>query len=332
MLRFTTVALVLAFFVGAQLSVVTPAAQAQDATPAACAASDPAANESVALEWYTAINDRDLTRFDALMTENTAYGSATVADTRGPAGVRDLYQQLLDGFSDFVYTPQVVVSADEFVAVEYAVKADHTGTFRGLEATGNHLDWHGISIMRFECGRIAETWVEVQHVSWAVMIGSAKDIPAVRALAQGGMPVAPMEKNPAPACEPATPAEANLLYYLWDEMWDTGNVGILDGYLTDAAAKVILPDLGPEAAAFHAAIPDMRIDNTVIFSNGDYVVGRWTDRGTMTGEFYGVPPTGEAIAYSGNTILRIECGKIAEEWTDYDNAGVLDQMKADWRN
>jgi predicted ester cyclase len=40
----------------------------------------------------------------------------------------------------------------------------------------------------------------------------------------------------------------------------------------------------------------------------------------------GIPATGKQVTLSGIDILRIENGKIAERWAEYDNLGLLQQL------
>jgi len=63
-------------------------------------------------------------------------------------------------------------------------------------------------------------------------------------------------------------------------------------------------------------------------AEGDIVATRWTGRGTHTGEIAGVAPTGKDVTVSGQTISRLEGGKIAEEWTNWDTLGMLVQLGA----
>ncbi len=53
---------------------------------------------------------------------------------------------------------------------------------------------------------------------------------------------------------------------------------------------------------------------------------RWTFRGTQTGEYLGIPPTGRRVTFTGTTIYRIADGKAAECWWNYDTLGMLQQL------
>jgi predicted ester cyclase len=55
---------------------------------------------------------------------------------------------------------------------------------------------------------------------------------------------------------------------------------------------------------------------------------RWSARGTHQGELVGVDPTGNQVQITGITISRIEGGKIAEDWINYDALGMMQQIGA----
>ena len=79
-----------------------------------------------------------------------------------------------------------------------------------------------------------------------------------------------------------------------------------------AALKVANPDL-------HAEIHDM-------FAAGDYVFTELTWSGTHTGEFFGIPATGNPVMHSGIVVRRLEDGKIVESWEMWDDLTFLNTL------
>jgi steroid delta-isomerase-like uncharacterized protein len=75
-----------------------------------------------------------------------------------------------------------------------------------------------------------------------------------------------------------------------------------------------------------AGFPDLFITVDEILGESDRVVVRWTSRGTHGGPFMGIPLTEKRIQITGITLVWIEGGRIAEEWTEMDNLGMLRQM------
>ena len=79
---------------------------------------------------------------------------------------------------------------------------------------------------------------------------------------------------------------------------------------------------------YQSAFPDTQITIEDQLAEGDRVATRWTARGTHQGELMGVPPSGNRVEVSGVTISRIEGGKIAEEWDNYDALGMMQAIGA----
>jgi steroid delta-isomerase-like uncharacterized protein len=96
------------------------------------------------------------------------------------------------------------------------------------------------------------------------------------------------------------------------------------------------PGMPPLDAAGHrqysevmvTAFPDLERTIEDLVAEGDKVVARWTAKGTHTGDFQGIPPTGRVATSSGITIFRIADGRIVEEWSESDMLGLLQQLGA----
>jgi steroid delta-isomerase-like uncharacterized protein len=90
---------------------------------------------------------------------------------------------------------------------------------------------------------------------------------------------------------------------------------------------------GPEGvkefiSSYRGAFPDARITVEDQLAEGDLVATRWSGRGTHEGELMGVEPTGKQVTVSGLTISRLENGKIVEEFQNWDNFGLMQQLGA----
>ena len=75
-----------------------------------------------------------------------------------------------------------------------------------------------------------------------------------------------------------------------------------------------------------AAFPDRRYTVEDLLAEGDKVVVRFTTGGTHLGEFQGIPPTGKSGFVTGITICRVESGKIVEQWVEFDQLGLLQEL------
>ncbi|MFL5766891.1 MAG: ester cyclase [Actinomycetota bacterium] len=63
-----------------------------------------------------------------------------------------------------------------------------------------------------------------------------------------------------------------------------------------------------------------------IVAEGDRVVVRWTGRGTHSGEFMGIPPTGRSFTIAGIDVIRFEEGRMAEHWHVVDQLALMQQL------
>lgn len=120
---------------------------------------------------------------------------------------------------------------------------------------------------------------------------------------------------------------------VWEEVWHRGDLERID--------ELFAPDFvrhdpgrelhGPEQnrqfiKVLRAAFPDLHFTVLDQIAEGDRVAVRFRFQGTHLGDFQGVPPTRKQVAYSGILIYRITNGKIAEQWTELDLQGLLEQL------
>jgi steroid delta-isomerase-like uncharacterized protein len=116
------------------------------------------------------------------------------------------------------------------------------------------------------------------------------------------------------------------------EIYGQGKVELVDqlyadDFVDDSPGGGKGRELIKEAVAgFHKAMPDLRIEFEDVFAAGDKVVLRYTARGTQTGPYDEIPPTGKKVTVRGITIFQIVNGKIKTEWTEYDRLGILRQL------
>jgi steroid delta-isomerase-like uncharacterized protein len=131
-------------------------------------------------------------------------------------------------------------------------------------------------------------------------------------------------------------AEENkaLVCRVYEEGLGAGNLALLDELLAeDLVDHSLFPgrETGRESfkrrfTLVRAAFPDARMIVEDALADGDKVICRWTLRGTHTGPFANVPPTGRSVEVTGINITRIAGGKIVEHWANFDNLGLLQQL------
>jgi steroid delta-isomerase-like uncharacterized protein len=124
---------------------------------------------------------------------------------------------------------------------------------------------------------------------------------------------------------------------LVDDLWKNRNLAAADELFAPNAPNhiPIVPDLpaGPAgaktlASLFHMAFPDLKVSVDRVHAMGDRVAGRLFEEGTHQGEFLGVGASGKAVDFTKIGLFRIENGKIAESWYEFDSLRVMQQIGA----
>lgn len=120
----------------------------------------------------------------------------------------------------------------------------------------------------------------------------------------------------------------------------------LEGFNTDnpaQAAEFVAPNFtnvdpgtpplptGPEGykqliGMYRTIYPDLQMTVDDLIAEGDKVVCRWTARGTNTGPLMGRPATGKSATVTGISICTVVNGQIAEQRTNWDTLGMLQQL------
>jgi len=77
---------------------------------------------------------------------------------------------------------------------------------------------------------------------------------------------------------------------------------------------------------FRTGFPDIHFDVESIIMEGDDASARWTLRGTHTGNFVGLEPTGRAVEVPGILMVRFARGRIIEGWSGFDALDMMQQL------
>src|SRR5665811_2179921 len=114
-----------------------------------------------------------------------------------------------------------------------------------------------------------------------------------------------------------------------DEVYSQGDLDVADEFIAHGGPG--LQDQGREeykqfVRMMRTAFPDLVITVEDQLAEGDKVLTRWLARGTHTGEFQGIPPTGMRGELAGMTVERFANGKVVECWSNTDDLGLLQQL------
>ena len=120
-----------------------------------------------------------------------------------------------------------------------------------------------------------------------------------------------------------------LMRRWFEEVWNQGRSEAIDELLADDVVIHGLVDAagnpvhGAEAfrefhRQFRGAFPNMHITVEDVIAEGDRAVARCDVRGQHSGDHLGFKATNAPVQFGGIAIVRIENGKIAEAWNQFD--------------
>ena len=143
----------------------------------------------------------------------------------------------------------------------------------------------------------------------------------------------------AVGCAPSGSAELEAnkdLVQRFTDAVNAANWDSLDEIMTDDFARHSEATAGPPVESreafiqlqesFLVSFPDQRVTTEKLIAEGDLVAGLATYSATHTGPMGDVPATGRSLNSTFLAIFRIESGRIAELWVEWDNVAMLTQL------
>jgi steroid delta-isomerase-like uncharacterized protein len=85
-------------------------------------------------------------------------------------------------------------------------------------------------------------------------------------------------------------------------------------------------DLKARVLLLLGAFNPLRFTIDDVIAEGDRVVVRWTNQGTQSGSFMGIPATGGDFSIAGVDIHMLRDGRLAEHWHVVDMLSQLQQL------
>jgi predicted ester cyclase len=112
-----------------------------------------------------------------------------------------------------------------------------------------------------------------------------------------------------------------LMRRIYEEMWNKGEPAL--------AAELFAQSTGVErfVGQFLTSFTDLQHTVEASIAEGDVVVVRFSAQGTHMGQWLDFKPTRKAIHYTGLTWARIVDEKILEHHTEWDKAGLIEQVR-----
>ena len=118
------------------------------------------------------------------------------------------------------------------------------------------------------------------------------------------------------------------------DFWNTGDEALLQEAIAPNFTDHTLPSgrpQGPEGPAFasrrfRAAVPDLKVTVEKMIVAGDYVTVHMSFTGHFTGKFGQTQGKGQPVPFIATDLVKIENGRITDNWHIEDNLTLLQEM------
>ena len=128
--------------------------------------------------------------------------------------------------------------------------------------------------------------------------------------------------------------DIKMYTYTWDEIINNRKLDLFNSANFD---ENIVLKMNPENVVGIENVKDFynnyltgfsNIEFSIIdvFGQGNKIVKHWNFKGTHTGDFFGIPPTGKFVNINGSTLVKMKDGRIAEEEDFMDNMAFMQQL------
>jgi predicted ester cyclase len=149
--------------------MATPAeAAAATSAPAAtpCADDTADANVATARRWTEEVyTGKDLAVLDEILDPAAVHHGAAFPDAVGVEAIKEALGGTFDSFPDINLAVDTTIADGDLVVVRWSGTGTNDGPWLGMEPTGKTATFTGINIYRMACGKIVESWSELDALS-----------------------------------------------------------------------------------------------------------------------------------------------------------------------
>ena len=132
-------------------------------------------NKATSRRWYLEIfNQNQLAVADEIHTAAYVNHDAYAPPGgfgQGPQATKNVVALYRTAFPDVQFTIEEQIADGEKVATRWAATGTNTGSLNGMPPTGKRIIISGISIERYEHGKIAESWVNWDFMGMLQQLG-----------------------------------------------------------------------------------------------------------------------------------------------------------------
>jgi predicted ester cyclase len=129
-------------------------------------------NKNIVRRYQDAYNQNNLDVLDEIMAPDVLTPKSMPGFPPGLEGAKAIHQKTLIGIPDFHTEILELIAEGDMVVARIKMTGTHTGDFYGIPATGRHVDFSGIYIVRIAKGKIVEHWGEEDGISLLRQLGA----------------------------------------------------------------------------------------------------------------------------------------------------------------
>jgi predicted ester cyclase len=266
----------------------------------------------------------DVMDFD-LMDHRLGWGNLS-----GTKGERELYSGAFpkafpDGRADKI---ALIAEGDDVFWLGWGTGTHSMGPFMGVEASGRFLQWAAWDYFHVVDGKIVERFgthaaLNRMHQMGAVTLDPPPCIDK------------PVVEYKAGGTEKDRDHNKGLVWRFFQRVVNLRDLDVADEVMAsdvidhrdNAAGAVGTEGIKRKYSQLHAAFPDARALYRVMIADGNLVFWWGTVQGTHSGApFQGVAPSGNHLSWNEMSLFRIADGKIAEMWTQHEEADLMRQL------
>jgi steroid delta-isomerase-like uncharacterized protein len=89
----------------------------------------------------------------------------------GPEGYRIFFTDLRQAFPDMHVSLDTLIADEESIAIAYTLTGTHSGSLKGVSATGRKMKIRGVQICRFRDGKMVERWGSSDELGMLQQLG-----------------------------------------------------------------------------------------------------------------------------------------------------------------
>jgi predicted ester cyclase len=130
------------------------------------------ANVATARRWTEEVyTGKDLAVLDEILDPSAIHHGAAFPDAAGVEAIKAALAGTLTAFPDINLAVDATIADGDLVVVRWSGTGTNNGPWLGLAPTGKTVNFTGINIYRFACGKIVESWSEIDALDVLRQLG-----------------------------------------------------------------------------------------------------------------------------------------------------------------